>query len=96
MLYNVVLDGDELTIGFGEPAQNTEIVRELAASLAALPFPGGELLKISGPASLPAAMAICHHVAHLYGAVAVYDPKLGGYVVSLSHDPRFPIGDLIK
>jgi hypothetical protein len=32
----------------------------------------------------------------LFGVVAIYDPKLGGkYVVAISHDPGFAIGDLL-
>jgi CRISPR-associated protein Csx3 len=40
-------------------------------------------------------MALAHAVAHLYGYVACYDPKLQGYVVAISHDPSFRPGQLL-
>lgn len=95
MLFNLSLDGDVLKVGFGDPASNDAIVKEVSASLKEMPLPGGSLLKINGPASLPVAVVIAHAVVHLYGAVAVYDPKLGKYVVSVSHTPAFSVGDLI-
>lgn len=57
---------------------------------------GGRLLLIDGPASLPVAFALCHATAHLYGAVAVKDPKLGAFVVAVSHDPARKAGDLVR
>jgi CRISPR-associated protein Csx3 len=97
--FNINLDGDLMQVGFGDPATNDVIVRDVAAMLPDIllhnPHPGGPLLKINGPASLPVAVVIAHAVTHLYGAVAVYDPKLGKYVVSVSHNPDFKIGDLI-
>jgi len=50
---------------------------------------------VTGPASLPVAFVMCHAVAHLYGAVACFDPKLLGYVVCVSHDPKYKVGDVI-
>ena len=49
---------------------------------------GGGLLKIHGPASLPVAMALSHKLAHLFEAVAWFDPKLDKYVVAISHSPK--------
>jgi CRISPR-associated protein Csx3 len=40
-------------------------------------------------------MVLCHKVAHLFGAVACFDPKLAKYVVAISHDPAYAVGDLI-
>jgi CRISPR-associated protein Csx3 len=98
--YNIALDGDTLTVGFvGASATNDVIVKDVAATLAAMKangvLAGGPLLKINGPASLPIAVVIAHAVTHLYGAVAVYDPKLLKYVVSVSHSPDYAVGDLI-
>lgn len=95
MKYNIELYGNVLKIGFGDPAPNTEIVREVAEGFRDLQLPGGELLLINGPASLPVAFALAHHVCHLYSAVGVFDPKLSGYVVAISHDPKFSVGDLL-
>ncbi len=89
--------GDHILVGFGEPAQNPDILRELegvrqdVVSLAA----GKRLVRINGPASLPVAMWLAHAIVHVCGAIAVFDPKLGKYVVCVSHDPEYKIGDLV-
>jgi len=88
-----------MRVGFGEPAQNDQICKDAYARLAEMvksgELKGGELIKINGPASLPVACVIAHAVAHLYQAVGVFDPKLGKYVVAISHGDRYAIGDLI-
>jgi CRISPR-associated protein Csx3 len=84
-----------LKLAFGEAAQNDVIVKDAAAALGELNLQGGETVLLNGPASLPVAIAIGHHVDHLYKEVAVFDPKLGAYVVSVSHGGR-EIGTLIK
>lgn len=88
-------EGDLLRLSFGAPAQNDEIVRDAIAAIGALHLKGGKVVRLNGPSSLPVAIAIAHSVGHLYGAVAAYDPKLGKYVVSVSHDPDHMVGDLI-
>jgi CRISPR-associated protein Csx3 len=95
MTYNIVRDGDVLKLSFGAPAQNDQIVRDAVAAVKALKLEGGKVIKLNGPASLPVAIALSHEVGHLFGAVAAFDPKLGKYVVAISHDPDFAIGDLI-
>jgi len=96
MKYNIeLMNGNVLKVGFGDPAPNTEIVTEVTETLRGLDLPGGELLLVNGPASLPVAFVMAHAVGHLYSAVGVFDPKLSGYVVAVSHDPRFTVGDLI-
>jgi len=71
-----------LQIGFGEPAANTQVVPDAIAALTALRLAGGRGIHFNGPASL-------------YGYVACYDPKLQGYVVAISHDPSFRLGQLL-
>lgn len=97
--YTIELLNDVLKIGFAEPAQNNQIVQDAALRLdqliAAGTLAGGALLKVNGPASLPVAFVIAHKVAHLYGAIACYDPKLASYVVCITHDPAHQLGDLI-
>jgi CRISPR-associated protein Csx3 len=97
--YNINLTDDILTIGFGAPAQNNQIVQDAALQLDQLiasgALNGGALLKINGPASMPVAFTIAHKIAHLYGAIACYDPKLASYVVCITHDPARRLGDLI-
>ena len=87
-LYNVELTAENiLKIGFGdEPAGNDRIVVEAVQKATALKDAVmGKLLRISGPASLPVAIAIGHEFAHVVPAIACFDPKIGGYV--LSHSP---------
>lgn len=98
--YNIVLEGGNvLRVGFGDPAQNDQIVRDAVARLDEMvesgELAGGPLLKINGPASLPVAVAIAHAIAHLYEVVGVFDPKLGKYVVAVSHGSDNQPGDLI-
>lgn len=93
--YSVILEGEILKLSFGAPAQNDQIVRDAVAAVKALSLQGGKVIKLNGPASLPVAIAIAHEVGHLYGAVAAFDPKLGKYVVAISHDPSLKVGDLI-
>jgi CRISPR-associated protein Csx3 len=40
-------------------------------------------------------MAMAHAVAHLFGFVACFDPKLSAYVVAISHDPAYKPGQLL-
>jgi CRISPR-associated protein Csx3 len=84
-----------LHVRFGTAAENDQIVRDAEAAMQTLNLKGGSLVKFNGRASLPVAMVLCHAVAHMFGAVAVFDPKLGKYVVCVSHDPKRPIGALL-
>ncbi len=86
---------DLLKLSFGTPAQNDEIVRDAVQGLEEAKLEGGELVLLNGPASLPAACAIAHGVGHLYGAVAVFDPKMASYVVSIAHGDKYVVGDMI-
>ena len=87
-----------LDLGFGTSAFNTDLVREVEARMLQLKsdgLGGRPLVMVSGPASLPVLAVIVSHVAHLFGAVAIFDPKLDGYIVCVTHDPRFAVGELI-
>lgn len=88
-------DGDLLRLAFGEPAQNDEIVKDAVIDLGALKLQGGQTVFLNGPASLPVACAIAHGVAHLYKEVAVFDPKIGSYIVAISHGGR-EVGSVIS
>jgi len=93
--YKIEVEGDVLKVGFDAPAQNDQIVKDAKSILEGMNLEGGPLIKINGPASLPVAVVLAHHLAHLYGVVGVYDPKLGSYVVAVSHSPNNQVGDLI-
>lgn len=84
-----------LTVSFGTPATNAQIVAEASVILAELKLTGGKTCLVNGPASLPVAMAIAHGIGHLFGEVACYDPKLSAYVVCISHGGR-QLGELIS
>jgi CRISPR-associated protein Csx3 len=84
-----------LRLSFGEPAQNDRIVKDAVEAIASLKLGGGKGVKLNGPCSVPAAIAIGHAVAHLFGFVAFFDPKLRHFVVCVSHDPGVRPGDLI-
>lgn len=102
-LYNVELvdigsNRAKLNIKFGkDSAYNSEIVPYVVKLLDAIEWRGGKLLLVNGPASLPVAFAIAHKVNHLFGAIAVWDPKqplegtdiVGSYVVAISHSPDY-------
>lgn len=98
--YSIKLQGEILTVGFGEPAQNDQIVKDAAARLDELTqngeLSGGALLKINGAATIPVAYVLAHKVGHLYGAIAVFDPKLSKFVVTITHNPAYKLGDLIN
>ena len=84
-------------IGFGDPAQNTDIVPAAVAAAEAIKNEVmGCAVFLNGPASLPVGMALAHELSHVAKAIAGFDPKLGGYVVAISHDPDYRVGQLIK
>jgi len=97
--YKIEKTADVLKVGFADPAQNDQIVRDAVARLDEMvkagELSGGKLIKVNGPASLPVAMAIAHAIAHLYEVVACFDPKLAKYVVAVSHGEANKPGDLI-
>ena len=98
--YTIVRDADGiLRIGFGEPGDNDQIVKDTIARLNAMmetdELSGGGLLKINGPASLPVAMVLGYQLSRLFDTIACFDPKLNQYVVVISENPKFLVGDLI-
>ncbi|MGM3309663.1 CRISPR-associated protein Csx3 [Anabaena sp. WFMT] len=97
--YNIELKDDILRLSFGEPAQNDQIVKDAAAKLEQMAqsgeLAGGQLLKINGPISIAVAFVLAHKLAHIYGAIGFFDPKLGKYVISITHNPAYKLGDLI-
>lgn len=103
--YRINVEGDVLKVGFGEAADGDRIVQDATARLDELiesgELSGGSLLKIDGPASIPVSYAIAHKVSHLYGAIAVFDPKLGKkgyktYITVITHTSAYKVGELIE
>ena len=97
--YNIEFKDDILRLSFGEPAQNDQIVKDAATKLEQMAqsgeLTGGQLLRINGPVSIPVAFVLAHKLAHIYGAIAFFDPKLGKYVICITHNPAYKLGDLI-
>jgi CRISPR-associated protein Csx3 len=96
--YNIVFDGVVVKVGFGEPAQNDQIVKDAKTQADALAASGqlnGQLVKVSGPASVPVAFVLAKSFSAVAAAIACYDPKLQKYVVAISHNPKYQIGDLV-
>jgi CRISPR-associated protein Csx3 len=86
----------EVSIKFGtQPADNDLLVPAAIAAVQSLGLKGGKGLLFNGPASVPIAMALAHLVAHLYQFVACFDPKMGRFVVAISHSPDYRPGDII-
>ena len=105
--YQIRWEGDILKVGFVDrnadgtaiTASGDEIVRDAAARLqemeAAGELKGGNLLKIDGRISVLVSYVIAHHVAHLYRAIAISDPRLNAYVVAISTAAEYPVGSRI-
>lgn len=87
-----------LWIGFGdEAAQTPQIGVEAETKIAELKESGqlsvakfGKLLKINGPGALVVGFGLAHDLGHVFGAIAVFDPKIDRYVIVISHDPDYP------
>ena len=82
-------------VGFGESAQNDQIVRDTQSRMEELANEQGQIALINGPASLPAAIVVAHALIHRFAVVACFDPKMSGYVVASSHGGAYNVGDLI-
>jgi len=88
----------KMVVKFGVESNNDQKVIDAEAQLDALDKEGrlkGELLTINGPASLPVAMTIAHKVAHRFGAIACFDPKVNVYVVCIAHGGKYALGQTI-
>ena len=98
--FSLCRDGSVLWVGFGEPATGDAVVRDAVRELRKMEtsgeLAGGGLLCVNGRCSVPVAIMLGHALAHLFSAVAVFDPKLDRYIVSISHDPDLAVGQLIE
>ncbi len=100
------IKADLYKVGFGSPAQNDQIVRDAELALSSI-FDKTEedlgpvtrkadgIALVNGPASLPVAVVVANSLLQRYSTVAVFDPKLNGYVVSATHDASMPLGTII-
>lgn len=98
MFVNFEVENSVLRVGFNpdKPANNDQLVKDAVASVLAIKDQlHGCVLKINGAASLPVGMAIAGEIAHVVKCVSCYNPKLQKYVVSITHDPNYTLGQLI-
>ncbi len=89
-------------INNGIKVDGDQILRDAEAQLQYLinsgQLPGGkQLLIIHGRTTLLASFLIASKVAHQYGAIAMFDPKMGDkgidrYIVTISHSPNYQVG----
>jgi len=99
--YKIDVQEDILKVGFDPNNRFTgdRIVRDTEQRLEELidsgTLTGGNLLKINGRMSLPVSYTIAHKLGHLYGAIAVFDPRLKNYIVVISNNPNYQLGDLL-
>lgn len=100
--YLTKLDGKILQVGFGQSADNDRIVRDATDQIDRLiangEMTGGEILCINGRASMPVGFAIAAKVGHIFGAIAVSDPKLGKdtFVVTITHSASYKLGEVLR
>ncbi|MEA5489644.1 MULTISPECIES: hypothetical protein [Pseudanabaena] len=100
--YLTKLDGKILQVGFGQSADNDRIVRDATDQIDRLiangEMTGGEILCINGRASMPVGFAIAAKVGHIFGAIAVSDPKLGKdtFVVAITHSATYKLGEVLR
>ena len=75
------------TLSFGDPASGPEIVKSIEQTVQDLKKLGlgGPMALVNGPVTVPGAFVLAHHLLHLYGCVAVWDPKIQQYIVVAQH-----------
>ena len=99
-------EGDVLRVQINPAVQvdGDQIVRDAKAQLQHVvesgQLPRGNLLKINGRSTVLASFVMALELAHFYGAIAVFDPKLGAvgsdrYVVTISHAQDYQVGDTV-
>jgi CRISPR-associated protein Csx3 len=86
-----------LKIGFGgDTATGDKIIKAINDGLKALDLPGGPgVVKVTGPVTTPGAAVLGHLLAHKFAAVGFWDPKLQKFLIAITHDPKWDVGDLI-
>ena len=85
----------------GKEVDGDQILRDAKAQLEGLinsgKLPrGNRLLKIDGRSTVLAGFLIADRLAHRYSSLAVFDPKLGKYVVTISHSQDYQIGQVLN
>jgi hypothetical protein len=101
-LFRMTLEGELLSIGFGrKPAQNTELVPHVSLMLEKLIADNNithmPLIRVNGRTSVPIACQLARRLESFCDAIAVFDPKLPGYViVKCSENGSYTLGQLLS
>lgn len=97
--YIIEWDADRriLRCKFGEPAENDQIVLDAREQLGRIKplVMGPGCLKINGRMSVQVAAVIASELAHICAALAFFDPKVGVYIVCVTHSPDYHFGQVI-
>ena len=100
-LHSARVDGTDASlfrVRFGADSENDRKVVDAEQQIAAMVAGGnlgGKIALINGPASLPVAVVLAHHLIHRFGVLGVFDPKVAGYVVAAAHGSTYKVGDTI-
>ncbi|NEP56089.1 MAG: hypothetical protein F6K31_03565 [Symploca sp. SIO2G7] len=96
-------EGDILRVQINNAVQvdGDQIIRDAKAQLQGLidsgQLSGGkQLLKINGRSTVLASFVIASALARSYRAIAVFEPKLDCYIVTISHTQDYCVGDTIN
>lgn len=87
-------------INNGKQVDGDEILRDAKTELESLmhsgDLPGGKQpLQINGRTTVLASFFLGSQLAHKYSSIAVFDPKVEGYVVTISHSPDYRVGQIL-
>ena len=97
--YVITLEDDVLRIGFGAPANNDVIIKDVDKRLEEMRDNGelksGPLVKVDGPASLPVAMVLASKLSELFDVIACFDPRMNRYIVVISRNPNLAVGTVL-
>ena len=93
------LDGEILHIKFNQAAQTPTIIRDTYDQLDEMVqenlLPGGPFIGVNGASTLLSGYAISQLLGQRYDTVAVFDPKLDGYIVVISSTELYQLGEVI-
>jgi CRISPR-associated protein Csx3 len=92
--YNIKEGVRMVVIEFEIPGGVLDVARLGDAIAAAPAIPGTKIVGISGRGPVWLYAALTHHY-HYARAVATYEPRLGKFIVVVTHTPELRVGDVI-
>ena len=97
-MFAVVSNEDRIVrVDVNMPASlsSDQLVVRADAAVKELDVRGGKLLLLNGRMTLAVASVIVHKTVHLFSAIAIMDPKLNAYIVTVIHGGDYEVGQLI-